>query len=65
MVAVADQRPARAAVARVVLTAAAKHLAPVTLELGGKSLDLTITARCILHGKFFNNAGGAKKGQHT
>ena len=51
-----------AAVARVVLTAAAKHLTPVTLELGGKSpvivhksADLTIAARRILHGKFFNN----------
>ena len=51
-----------AAVARVVLTAAAKHLTPVTLELGGKSpvivhesANLEIAARRILHGKFFNN----------
>ncbi len=49
------------AVGRVVLTAAAKHLTPVTLELGGKSpcivdadTDLETTARRITWGKFFN-----------
>ena len=50
------------AVARVVMAAAAKHLTPVTLELGGKSpvivdesANLEVSARRILHGKFFNN----------
>lgn len=48
-------------VGRVVMTAAAKHLTPVTLELGGKSpaivdasADLDVTARRIVWGKFFN-----------
>jgi acyl-CoA reductase-like NAD-dependent aldehyde dehydrogenase len=48
-------------VGRVVLTAAAKYLTPVTLELGGKSpcivdadTDLELTARRIAWGKFFN-----------
>ena len=48
-------------VARVVLTAAAQHLTPVTLELGGKSpcivdceLDLEVAARRICWGKFLN-----------
>ena len=49
------------AVARVVMTAAAKHLTPMTLELGGKSptivlrdADLDVAARRIAWGKFFN-----------
>jgi aldehyde dehydrogenase (NAD+) len=49
------------AIGRVVMTAAAKHLTPVTLELGGKSpvivdaaADLDATARRIVWGKFFN-----------
>ncbi|HBP23128.1 MAG TPA: aldehyde dehydrogenase family protein [Planctomycetes bacterium] len=48
-------------VGRIVYEAAAKHLTPVTLELGGKSpcvvdaeLDLEPTARRIVWGKFFN-----------
>jgi len=48
-------------VAREVMTAAAKHLTPVTLELGGKSpciidrdADLTLAARRIAWGKFMN-----------
>ena len=48
-------------VARVVMAAAAKHLTPVTLELGGKSptlvdagADLDVAARRIVWGKFFN-----------
>ncbi|MFQ5697985.1 MAG: aldehyde dehydrogenase family protein [Myxococcota bacterium] len=48
-------------VARVVLQAAAHHLTPVTLELGGKSpclvakdADLRTTARRIAWGKFLN-----------
>lgn len=48
-------------VARIVMSAAAKHLTPVTLELGGKSpclilpdADLDITARRIAWGKFTN-----------
>ncbi len=51
------------AVGRVVMTAAARHLTPVTLELGGKSpcvvlpdADLETTARRIAWGKF-SNAG--------
>ncbi|TRM57646.1 aldehyde dehydrogenase [Schizophyllum amplum] len=51
------------AVARIVSAAAAKHLTPLTLELGGKSpviidpaSDLTLAARRILYGKF-NGAG--------
>ncbi len=48
-------------VGRIVMEAAAKHLTPVTLELGGKSpcivdqdADLMVAARRILWGKFFN-----------
>lgn len=48
-------------VGRIVMEAAAKHLTPVTLELGGKSpcivdkdVDLDIASRRILFGKFFN-----------
>jgi aldehyde dehydrogenase (NAD+) len=49
------------AVGRVVMTAAAKHLTPVTLELGGKSptivaadADLAVAARRIAWAKFLN-----------
>ncbi len=48
-------------VGRIVMEAAAKHLTPVTLELGGKSpcfvdrdADLEVAARRIVWGKFFN-----------
>ena len=48
-------------VGRIVLEAAAKHLTPVTLELGGKSpayvaddADLAVAARRIVWGKFTN-----------
>ena len=48
-------------VARIVMSAAAKHLTPVTLELGGKSpvyvdntADITITAQRIAWGKWMN-----------
>lgn len=48
-------------VARVIMTAAAKHLTPVTLELGGKSpcyvdrdVDLEVAATRIAWGKFLN-----------
>ena len=48
-------------VGRVVMAAAAKHLTPVTLELGGKSpcivdaeCDLEVAARRIAWGKFVN-----------
>ncbi len=48
-------------VGRIVMTAAAQHLTPVTLELGGKSpcivdrtADLAVTARRIAWGKFMN-----------
>ncbi|MFJ1747103.1 aldehyde dehydrogenase family protein [Streptomyces sp. NPDC088116] len=48
-------------VGRIVMTAAAQHLTPVTLELGGKSpvvvepgADLAVTARRIARGKFAN-----------
>ena len=48
-------------VARVVMAAAAKHLTPVTLELGGKSpcivdeeVDVEVAARRIAWGKFLN-----------
>ena len=48
-------------VGRIVMEAAAKHLTPVTLELGGKSpaivdetADLDTAARRIVFGKFFN-----------
>ncbi len=47
---------------KVVMTAAAKHLTPVTLELGGKNpcivdadTDLDVTARRVTWGKFYNN----------
>jgi len=49
------------AVGRIVMQAAAKHLTPVTLELGGKSpciidehIDLEVTAKRIVWGKFMN-----------
>jgi len=49
------------AVGRVVMAAAARHLTPVTLELGGKNpcivhrdADLDVAARRIAWGKFFN-----------
>ncbi|WP_081952384.1 aldehyde dehydrogenase family protein [Kitasatospora phosalacinea] len=48
-------------VGRVVMAAAARHLTPVTLELGGKSpvvvepgVDLAVTAQRIARGKFLN-----------
>ena len=48
-------------VGRIVMQAAAKHLTPVTLELGGKSpcivdrhTDLAVAARRIVWGKFYN-----------
>lgn len=48
-------------VAKIVMQAAAKHLTPLTLELGGKSpcivdknTDIDLAARRILFGKFFN-----------
>jgi len=48
-------------VGRIVMAAAAKHLTPVTLELGGKSpcvvdedIDLAVAARRIAYGKFIN-----------
>ncbi|MFJ8441977.1 aldehyde dehydrogenase family protein [Kitasatospora griseola] len=48
-------------VGRIVMTAAARHLTPVTLELGGKSpavvdpgADLAAAARRIVWGKFMN-----------
>ena len=50
-----------ARVGRIVMRAAAEHLTPVTLELGGKSpcivdrsADLAMAARRIVWGKFFN-----------
>jgi aldehyde dehydrogenase (NAD+) len=50
-----------AAVGRIVMTAAAKHLTPVTLELGGKSpvyvhsdADLNVAARRIVWGRTVN-----------
>ncbi len=49
------------AIGKIVMQAAAQHLTPVTLELGGKSpcivdrdIPLEITARRIVWGKFFN-----------
>lgn len=49
------------AVGKIVMAAAAKHLTPVTLELGGKSpcivdvdIDIECTARRIVWGKFLN-----------
>lgn len=51
-------------VGRVILTAAAKHLTPVTLELGGKcptvvdeDTNLKVTARRIISGKWGCNSG--------
>ncbi len=48
-------------VGRIVMTAAAKHLTPVTLELGGKSpafvdrgADLSVVAARLARGKFLN-----------
>ncbi|MFF9119223.1 aldehyde dehydrogenase family protein [Streptomyces massasporeus] len=48
-------------VGRIVLRAAAEHLTPVTLELGGKSpafvdrdTDLAVVAERLAHGKFLN-----------
>src|SRR5690606_37762566 len=48
-------------VGRIVMAAAAKHLTPVTLELGGKSpvyidesVDMVAAARRIVWGKFMN-----------
>lgn len=50
-------------VGRIIASAAAKHLTPMTLELGGKSpciidpaCDLSLAAKRILWGKM-NNAG--------
>lgn len=50
-----------ATVGKLVMAAAAQHLTPVTLELGGKSpcivdadVDLTVTAKRIVWGKFLN-----------
>lgn len=50
------------AVGRVVMKAAAEHLTPLTLELGGKSpciidstADIEIAVKRILYGKFMNN----------
>lgn len=50
-----------AATGKIVARAAAEHLTPVTLELGGKSpaivderVDMKVTARRITWGKFFN-----------
>ncbi len=49
------------AIGKIVMAAAAKHLTPVTLELGGKSpcivdtdIDIEVTARRIVWGKFIN-----------
>ncbi|MEY4630079.1 MAG: hypothetical protein RIQ81_199 [Pseudomonadota bacterium] len=49
------------AIGRIVMRAAAEHLTPVTLELGGKSpcfvdasTDLKVAAKRIVWGKFFN-----------
>jgi aldehyde dehydrogenase (NAD+) len=49
-------------VGKIVMSAAAKHLTPVTLELGGKSpcvvdrkVDLKVAARRIIQGKFTNS----------
>ncbi|MFN5767462.1 MAG: aldehyde dehydrogenase [Pseudanabaena sp.] len=49
------------AIGKIVMESAAKHLTPVTLELGGKSpcivdddSNLEITAKRIIWGKFFN-----------
>jgi len=49
------------ATGRLVMQAAARHLTPVTLELGGKNpclvdvdMDLEVTARRVVWGKFYN-----------
>lgn len=49
------------ATGRIAMAAAARHLTPVTLELGGKNpcivddgVDLEVTARRVVWGKFFN-----------
>jgi aldehyde dehydrogenase (NAD+) len=49
------------AIGRIVMTAAAQHLTPVTLELGGKSpcivdadVNLAVAAKRIIWGKFIN-----------
>ncbi|MEA5571814.1 aldehyde dehydrogenase [Calothrix sp. UHCC 0171] len=49
------------ATGKIIMAAAAKHLTPVTLELGGKSpcivdkeINLEVTARRIAWGKFYN-----------
>ncbi|KAK6132349.1 hypothetical protein DH2020_033909 [Rehmannia glutinosa] len=51
-------------VGRIILTAAAKHLTPVVLELGGKcpvvvdsNIDLKVAARRIIAGKWGSNNG--------
>ncbi|KAL3638830.1 hypothetical protein CASFOL_016737 [Castilleja foliolosa] len=51
-------------VGRIILAAAAKHLTPVVLELGGKcplvvdsNIDLTVAARRIISGKWGGNNG--------
>lgn len=53
-------------IGRIVMAAAAKHLTPVTLELGGKcpvivdpTVDLEVTARRIIAGKWGCNSGQA------
>jgi len=50
------------AIGRIIMAAAAKHLTPVTLELGGKSpcivdadVNIETAARRIIWGKFINN----------
>ncbi|XP_061346796.1 aldehyde dehydrogenase family 3 member H1-like [Gastrolobium bilobum] len=55
-----------ARVGRIVMTAAAKHLTPVILELGGKcpavvdsDVNLQVTARRIISGKWACNSGQA------
>ena len=64
------------AVGRIVLEAAARHLTPVTLELGGKSpafvddgVDLEATAQRIVWGKFTNAGpdlrGARLRARHT
>ncbi|XP_024401339.1 aldehyde dehydrogenase [Physcomitrium patens] len=55
-----------AKVGRIIMGAAAKHLTPVTLELGGKcplfiddSVDLKVASKRIMVGKYGSNAGQA------
>lgn len=55
------------AVGKIIMAAAAKHLTPVTLELGGKSpvilandVDIPITAKRLIWGKTFNNGQVSK-----